>query len=199
MEKMTPNNNKISKITNIIIGLGNSGSNYKNTRHNVGFMFIDYMIYKHDLNLINKTLYSYAVYTCKNPNKSKKDPDNQVMLIKMKGFMNTSGTQFKAISSSITELENDNFKIICDDLETEIGVVKNSWVGGDRGHNGIKSFLKYYKNESFEKIKIGIGRPNSHDPDVVSDYVLGSFSKKDIDVLKEKSFSKIENYLNLKC
>lgn len=112
--------------------------------------------------------------------------------------MNTSGNLFKKIMDS-NEFEVKNFKVVCDDLETNLGEVKNSWVGGDRGNNGIKSFIKFYKNEDFEKIKIGIGRPNSKDPDIVGKYVLSKFRPNEIDVLESTSFKKIENYLNLKC
>lgn len=191
---------KQNEITYIIIGLGNYEKGYEKHKHNVGHLFIDYMVKKHDLNTINSTSYSYSLYTCINPNKAKKDPDHQVIFMKIHGLMNNLGDKFdKILKKDKDVFKTEKFKIICDDLETDIGKVKNSWVGGDRGNNGIKSFNRHFKNDSYEKIKIGIGRPDSRDPDIVSDYVLSNFSKKELEIIEASSFLKIENYINLKC
>lgn len=162
-------------------------------------MVIDYLIAKNNLKQITTNDFSYAIYTCNNPHKAKKDPAHQLVLLKLNGSMNTSGLPLakRVIAPEIFGVTN--FKIICDDLETDLGVVKNSWIGGDRGHNGIKSLNKYFKNEDYEKIKVGIGRPTSKDPNIVANYVVGKFNNREIDLIKAKAYPKIENYLNLKC
>lgn len=192
------NDNK--EITFIIIGLGNYEKGYEKNKHNVGHLFIDYMNKKHDLKTIKTNSYSYSIYTCINKNKAKKAPDHKVIFMKIFGYMNVLGDKFNLIiQKDIKILKTENFKIICDDLETDLGKVKNSWTGGDRGHNGIKSFNRHFDNEFYEKIKIGIGRPESRDQNIVSNYVLSDFNKKEIELLEQTSFLKIENYINLKC
>ena len=190
------------------MGLGNSGKQYENTRHNIGWTFIDHMIEKHNLTEKDSKHCTYAIYECNNKHKAKKDPNNKLIFIKPKAFVNTCGNVFNQILKNqpynkefdIFNMETDKkFKVICDDLETDVGQVKNSIVGGDRGHNGIKSFVKFHKLDSFEKIKVGIGRPVSKEPEVVSKFVLSRFSRSDIGLLNDKAFTKIESYLNLKC
>lgn len=170
-------------------------------------MFIDYINKKHNLKIINKANYSYSIFTCNNPNKPKKEPSHQIVLLRVNEYMNTCGKLIKQVVNSDFKNINNNeeydktlaFKIICDDLETDIGIVKNSWIGKDRGHNGIKSIVNALGNNNFEKIKIGIGRPSSHNPSIVSNYVLSKFTNGQIKVLEDTSFVKIENYLNYKC
>jgi PTH1 family peptidyl-tRNA hydrolase len=96
-------------------------------------------------------------------------------------------------------------KILCDDLETEIGKVKFSLTGGDRyiefnffrGHNGIKSMVSSFGCNSFEKIKIGIGRPESKNPEVVANWVLQEFPQTHLEKIKSDAFPKIIKQLNL--
>lgn len=188
-----------NKFTYIICGLGNPGNRYLNTRHNVGQMFINYMNKKHKLEIITKSNYSYSIYTCNNQYKPKKDPNNKVLFLIVNEYMNTSGSLIKTICLNDFKHELNQVKIICDDLETEIGKIKNSFEGGDRGHNGLKGVINSFGNNNFEKIKIGIGRPESKNPLIVSNYVLSRFERKEIEILEELSFRKIEDYINRKC
>jgi len=107
-----------------------------------------------------------------------------------------------ALNSKISVIFLNKFKelkIVCDDLETDIGKVKISSIGGDRyifidtyikykclrfllilfnrGHNGLKSIVKQLNSNDFEKIKIGIGRPSSKDPEVVANYCLSNIPR----------------------
>lgn len=123
---------------------------------------------------------------------------NQLVLLRVKSFMNVSGPIIKRVLE-IDFKDCQSFKVVCDDLETDFGLVKNSMVGGDRGHNGIKSVMTAFGHNNFEKIKIGIGRPYSKDPEIVSKFVLSKFSKNELEGLEATSFAKIENYFNLKC
>lgn len=157
------------------------------------------MILKHKLKLVENRNYSYAEYTCVNPYKAKKDPDNRVIFLKVNDYINTCGKVIKTVIEKDFSSKTSKFKIVCDDLETEIGQVKNSLIGKDRGHNGIKSVVNAFGTNDFEKIKIGIGRPNSKDPNIVAGYVLSKFSPSQTDVLHNKSFLKIEDYINKKC
>ena len=103
--------------------------------------------------------------------------------------MNISGPLLRyIINLDILKINVLKFKVICDDLETDLGKVKISTISTDRwiiyiiimfirGHNGIKSIVTAFGHNEFEKIKIGIGRPNSKNPEIVSNYVLGEFSQ----------------------
>ena len=192
-------NQASSKFTFIFLGLGNSGSNYNFTRHNIGYTFIDYMNKKHNLEIISASTYSYSIYTCNNPYKPKKNPNNKVIFLKVNSYMNTVGPIFKKIIMNDFKDKTQDFKILCDDLETDIGQVKNSITGGDRGHNGIKSIVSAFGHNNFEKIKFGIGRPESKNPIVVGNYVLSKFSLKELAIIEEQAFAKIEKYINTKC
>jgi PTH1 family peptidyl-tRNA hydrolase len=188
-----------SKYTYIICALGNPGSSYKLTRHNVGHLFLNYMINKHKLEEISTSSYSYSIYTCNNPYKPKKEPNNKVIFLKVNEYMNVCGPLIKYCIINEFKDKTQNFKIICDDLETDLGIIKNSWVGGDRGHNGLKSVVSAFGHNNFEKLKIGIGRPDTKDPDIVAKYVLSKFNLKEINFLEESAFVKIEKYINHKC
>lgn len=93
--------------------------------------------------------------------------------------MNISGPDIKQYLNSLQIETNSKFLIIkkeliilCDDLETDIGNVKFSIIGGDRGHNGLKSLTTAFAKNDFMKIKIGVGRPNSTNQEHVVKYVL---------------------------
>ena len=167
----------------LIVGLGNMGSNYEFTRHNVGFMLLDYVAKFYNLNykLNFKGLVSEG-----NINNQK------ILFVKPQTFMNLSGDCVVAICS-FYKISPDNVIVFQDDLDLSLGEIRYKTLSSDGGHNGIKD-IQNKIGKNIHKIKIGISRPL---PSVdVSSYVLGNFNKNDmlqIDVL----FTKILNNFDL--
>lgn len=152
----------------LIVGLGNPGKEYENTRHNVGFMAIDNYIGD---NFKQKDNY---LYTQKVVNGEK------CIFAKPLTYMNESGLAVKKIMNYFN-ISLEDFLVIYDDVDFEIGTFKLKSSGSSAGHNGIKSIIKHVQNENFKRIRIGISKPKF---DMV-DYVLGKFKKEEMDKLND--------------
>jgi PTH1 family peptidyl-tRNA hydrolase len=156
-----------SKIPNVIIGLGNYGSAFDKTRHNVGFDVLDI------LNSKNKSWNpgEHGLW-CLN------DFHHSIMVRPITG-MNESGLAvrdaYQAINGNI-----EKFIVIYDDMDFGVGEIKIKVGGGDGGHNGIKSIISHVGNE-FVRIRIGIGKPQNKDESLK--FVLGKFSNKERKVI----------------
>ena len=155
-------------ITKLVIGLGNPGEEYKNNRHNVGFIMLDKIAQNLSVNFDNnkkKSLYGRA-----------KKNGIEYILLKPLTFMNLSGES----ASYITKFFNINTEdiiVIYDDMDIPFGSFKIKKGGSSGGHNGIKSLIAHLKSDDFTRIRIGIGRPSGGKQ--VNDYVLSSFSKSE--------------------
>ncbi|MDD2627447.1 MAG: aminoacyl-tRNA hydrolase [Clostridia bacterium] len=169
----------------IIIGLGNVGKEYKNTRHNVGFMFLDY-------------------YAERNGNEKFKKRDNyyylesnfkggKIVLIKPSTYMNLSGEAvIKVLKWYKANLED--LIIIYDDVDLPFGNIRYREEGSAGTHNGMKNIVTVLKTEKIKRIKVGI--ENRENLDIgLADYVLSNFSKKEISVLYENTFLELEEKL----
>lgn len=163
----------------LIIGLGNPGSEYEFTRHNVGFMAIDKFANKYNASFkIDKNL--KGMISTININGEK------VILLKPITYMNLSGDCVIAVMKYY-KINIEDIMVINDDLDLPVGKVRYRVSGSAGGHNGLKSINSILKTEAYKRIKIGIDR--SKDIPVV-DYVLGRFSKEDM-VLLQSSFDKV--------
>lgn len=141
----------------LIVGLGNPGKEYENTRHNVGFMAID-AIKDENFKDISSTKFFGELYK-----------NGSLLLLKPQTFMNLSGKSVKAV--------NDFYKpekiiVIHDDLDLNFGALKFKIGGSSGGHNGLKSIDSLIGN-NYERVRVGIGRGSD-----VTSYVLGNFSKE---------------------
>ena len=155
-------------ITKLIIGLGNPGDEYKNNRHNIGFILIDKIAENFNINFDNnkkKSLYARA-----------KEKDIEYILLKPQTFMNLSGESAIYISKFFN-IKPEDIIVIYDDMDIPFGTFKIKKGGSSGGHNGIKSLISHLQNDEFTRIRIGIGRPSGGKK--VNDYVLSNFSKKE--------------------
>ncbi len=153
----------------LVFGLGNPGSEYANTRHNVGFIMLD--------DYIGNEKWSKkfnGLYIEKNINGEK------YIFVKPLSFMNLSGG---VVSSFVKyyKASNKDIIVIHDDLDLPVGKIRIKVNSSAGGHNGIKDIIKSLGTQEFVRIKIGIS--NNKDIDT-KDYVLGKFSKADIDSIK---------------
>ena len=168
-------NNSTGGASYLVAGLGNPGSNYEMTRHNIGFHVIDYIA--DELGIKVKKLKYKALYGEGTVNGSK------VLFVKPQTFMNNSG-------ESIVEFVNffkipvENVIIISDDVSLDAGRLRVRGKGSAGGHNGLKSIIYHLNSDQFPRVRIGIGLPQHEDYDLAG-YVLGRFSKDEIPVFEE--------------
>lgn len=154
----------------LIVGLGNPGKEYENTRHNTGFKFLDYYLG----DVVFKEKHS-ALFCEKIINNEK------VIFMKPLTFMNESGRAVRKYLDYYKILIDD-LLVIYDDMDFEVGSFKIKKSGSAAGHNGIKSIISNIGTEDFKRIRIGISRSKN---DKV-DYVLGNFSKEDQSKLEDE-------------
>ncbi len=153
----------------IIVGLGNPGKDYENTRHNVGFDAIDELVDKY--NVPESGLQSKAKV-------GKGAMDGQkVLLAKPLTFMNLSGEAVRGLVDYYKVDPESELLIIYDDISLEPGNIRIRKKGSAGGHNGIKSIINHLGTQNFQRIKIGVGeKPKNWD---LADYVLSRFSKEE--------------------
>jgi PTH1 family peptidyl-tRNA hydrolase len=158
----------------LIIGLGNPGSKYETTRHNVGFMVID--LIADMLNADFKTTKHRALVA-----EGRLDGE-KVLLVKPQTFMNLSGEAVLAIQSWF-KLSPQDVIVIYDDLDLAVGRLRIREKGSAGGQKGMASIIKLLGTEEIMRIKIGIGRPPADWQ--AADYVLSVFSDEEWEVLQE--------------
>ncbi|MFT8347724.1 aminoacyl-tRNA hydrolase [Clostridium saccharoperbutylacetonicum] len=156
----------------LIVGLGNPGKEYEDTRHNIGFKVVDNIAKEYNIP-INRQKFK-GIYGEGFINGEK------VILLKPTTYMNLSGESVREVVN-FYNIENDEILIIYDDISLDVGKLRIREKGSAGGHNGIKSIIAHLGSEVFSRIKIGVGQPNS---DLVK-YVLGKFSKEEMVALDE--------------
>jgi PTH1 family peptidyl-tRNA hydrolase len=156
----------------LIVGLGNPGKEYEDTRHNIGFKVIDNIAKEYNIE-INRQKFK-GVYGEGFINNKK------VMLLKPTTYMNLSGESVRGVVD-FYNLENSEVIVIYDDISLEVGKLRIRDKGSAGGHNGIKSIIAHFGSDIFPRIKVGIGQPNG---DLVK-YVLGRFTKEEMTILSE--------------
>jgi len=173
----------------LIVGLGNPDKKYQNTRHNLGQkIIIDYVEKFYKTSLINKPNLSAKIYEIG------QGSDKTIFAIPTE-YMNNSGITVQKIVNFYKILPQDVY-IIHDDLDIELGDSKWQFDRGPAGHNGIKSIIENLGTQQFNRIRIGIGKPQNNTP--VEDYVLQPFSLEEQNTIKTlipKIFEEIKNIL----
>ena len=164
--------------TKLVIGLGNPGEQYKNHRHNVGFIIIDKLAKDLSINFDNNK--KNSIYA------RGKSNNIEYILLKPQTFMNLSGESALYISKFFN-IKIEDIIVIYDDMDIPFGTFKIKKSGSAGGHNGIKDLILKLKSDDFIRIRVGIGRPRVGKS--VNDYVLSSFNK----IEREKLDNEISN------
>ena len=154
----------------LIAGLGNIGSKYTFTRHNVGFMLIDSIALNSGLNFRENSRLKCIMTNL-----------GDTILMKPTTFMNLSGEAVRAVMDYY-KIPIEDILIVYDDLSLELGRIRFRTNGSDGGHNGIKSVIQHLGTKDVARLKIGIG-PQPNLPSEV--FVLQNFSKEELEKLKE--------------
>lgn len=162
----------------LIVGLGNPGKEYENTRHNVGFMVLDSYLNSDEWKEKFSALYHEEIIA-----------GEKVLFIKPLTFMNLSGDAVVKFIKYF-DIRIDDILVIHDDLDLPFLTYKLKRNSSAGGHNGIKSIINRLGSDAFARLKIGV----SHDRSIsTKDYVLGNFSKKELDdfSLMQRDFNNI--------
>ncbi len=160
--------------TYLLIGLGNPGREYKDTRHNIGFMLIDHIAVR--LNARGMRLQSKAIVI------SALHEERKIILAKPQTYMNLSGQSVQGLLH-FYKIPFENLLVAHDDLDLPFGTIRIRPTGGPGGQRGMASTIEKLGTKDFPRLRLGIGRPPGRMD--AKDYVLQDFSKDDIALLPE--------------
>ncbi|MBW7954834.1 aminoacyl-tRNA hydrolase [Candidatus Gracilibacteria bacterium] len=169
----------------LIIGLGNPGDKYKNTRHNVGFLFLDWL--KKDMNISNNFEFEQKF------NAEIFGLDilgEKYLFIKPQTFMNLSGDSVLKLMS-FYNIKKEDIIVVFDDISMDFGKIRYREKGSAGGQNGIKDIINKI-GDDFKRIKIGIGYDTRWD---LSDWVLSKFNEEEFEKLSKDIFKEVNNLL----
>lgn len=170
----------------IIIGLGNPGEQYKNTRHNVGFMAIDAFAEKNNFPEFKLQKKSNALIS---------EKDN-ILLVKPQTFMNESGKAVKSLATNYP-LQTTNLIVVHDDIDLPLGKIKIVTERGSAGHKGVESIIQNIGNEGLIRFRIGIANHETWNiKHETKDIVLKNFSPEEQKII-DKTMEKVVNALDL--
>lgn len=150
----------------MIVGLGNPGSKYKDTKHNIGFITLDEFAFQHKM-VFNKTKFE-AIYA------EAFIGSEKVLLVKPQTFMNDSGRAVRPLMDYFN-VEIEDLIVVYDDLDLPVGKLRLRQKGSAGGHNGIKSLIQHLGTADFNRVRIGIDRPLGKQ--TVVQHVLSGFPK----------------------
>ena len=158
----------------LIVGLGNIGDNYQNTRHNIGFTILDELAKKKELIFENKKLGAISKFRFKG---------RTFILLKPSTYMNLSG---KAVKYWLIKekIPLENLLIICDDLNLPFGSFRVKAKGSDGGHNGLKDINSVLQTQKYARFRFGVGAEFSKGKQC--DFVLGDWSSNELKLLSER-------------
>ena len=171
--------NRSSAVDWLIVGLGNPGQKYANTRHNMGFLTVDLLAEKAGVKL-NKVKFKSA-YNMVNFGGAK------CLVMKPQTFMNLSG---EAVREAVQfyKIPADHVLVIYDDISLPVGKLRVRPTGSAGGHNGIKNIIAHLGTQEFPRVKIGVGAPSGGGDEMI-DWVIGAPSQAERKILAE-SFEK---------
>lgn len=158
-----------------IVGLGNPGIQYENTRHNAGFITIDYLARKYSIDVRKikfKSLIGQGVIS-----------GHKVMLVKPQTYMNNSGEAIREIYKYF-DFEHDKLIVIYDDIDIDFGSIRIRKKGSAGTHNGMKSIIYNLEFDDFPRIKVAVGKKPSYMD--LANFVLSGFSKQEVKIVEDE-------------
>lgn len=172
----------------VVIGLGNPGKDYTNTRHNVGFDTLDKLSKRNNI-VLNKIKFK-AVYG------EGKIGDEKVLLVKPQTYMNNSGISVREITQ-FYKVPIQNVIVIVDDIDIDFAAIRIKSKGSAGSHNGLKSIIYHIQNDEFPRVKIGIGK--KYENQDLADFVLSRFSKDERIDIETSILTAAEAVENIIC
>lgn len=169
----------------VLVGLGNPGSQYEQTRHNVGFMLLDSIAAECGAHFNQNRFHAFT--------EKVRWQNTDVLLVKPQTFMNLSGQSVAQILSYF-KIPEEKLIVVSDDLDQSFGAVRCRFGGGHGGHNGIRDIIDKIPSDKFHRVKIGIGKPVHKN--ATADWVLHRFSNQELQFLEEDSFPKAKQRIH---
>jgi PTH1 family peptidyl-tRNA hydrolase len=169
----------------LIVGLGNPGEEYKNSRHNTGFIILDYVLGKVEWKQSSGTKALYYKDSISG---------KPVLYLKPQTFMNNSGVAVSYTQNEKTKIKSQDIIVIYDDIDLPLGSLKISFNRSSGGHNGLESIIKKVKSKEFVRIRIGVSpvtptgkikKPKGED--AVLKFLLGNFKEEEMKEIKKIS------------
>lgn len=158
----------------LIVGLGNIGKEYENTRHNIGFKILDHFAKKEDLTFQTQKLGDVSTYSIKG---------RKLIFLKPSTYMNLSGKAVKYWLGK-EKINQENLLVITDDLNLEFGAIRLKTKGSDGGHNGLKDIQHQLNTTKYNRFRFGISDVFKKGRQV--NYVLGEWTDDENEKLKER-------------
>ena len=159
----------------LVIGLGNPGGRYDGSRHNVGFEVATELERRWELGRPKERFRGLIVEGRAG------EGGPRVAVLRPQTYMNDSGTSAGPARGSL-KVPLENTVVVHDEIDLPFGEVRGRLGGGLAGHNGLKSIAQGLGGSDFWRVRVGVGRPDSTDPDVVARYVLSRFAESDDEV-----------------
>lgn len=156
----------------IIVGLGNPGKNYANTKHNIGFELIDYIAREKKVKvdkLKHKALLGEFIYS-----------KEKVILVKPQTYMNLSGDAVLSILN-FYKIPIENLMVVYDDVDIPLGNIRIRKSGSSGTHNGMRDIIFKLKDDGFPRMRIGIGKPEKME---LKNYVLSGYTKDEVPIME---------------
>ncbi|CAK7041453.1 aminoacyl-tRNA hydrolase [Tissierella sp. P1] len=157
----------------VVVGLGNPGKEYTNTRHNIGFDTIDLLAERNNIKINKikfKSVYGEGIIG-----------SEKVLLVKPQTYMNNSGITVRDIYN-FYKVPIDNIIVIVDDIDIDFAAVRIKRRGSAGSHNGLKSIIYLLQRDDFPRVKIGIGK--KHENQDLANFVLSRFPKEEREVIE---------------
>ena len=170
----------------LVVGLGNPGDKYSETRHNIGWMALDQLSFSNQLNYKEKFR---GLFAKENFN------GNEIIFLRPQTFMNLSGESVRSCAKFF-KIPVENIFVVYDELDLPFGTVVFKKGGGLAGHNGLKSMATSMGSQNFLRLRLGIGRPQHGN---VASYVLSKFSNEEqisLDKYLSLAAKAIESFIN---
>ncbi len=167
-----PKNNPMKKF--LIVGLGNPGSEYQNTRHNIGFKILDRLAEEKEQKFETKKLADITAFKLKG---------RTFILIKPNTFMNLSGKAVKYWMDK-EKIPQDHLLVITDDVNLPFGTIRIKARGSSGGHNGLQNINDTIGNQQYARLRFGIGGDYKRGQQI--DYVLGKWTEEELKTLPER-------------
>jgi peptidyl-tRNA hydrolase, PTH1 family len=176
-----------SSLDLLVVGLGNPGREYANTRHNVGWMVVDELARRLGAGFRGKFSGQLA--------ETRLD-DARIALLKPETYMNLSGSSVQA-AARFFKVDPEHVLIVHDEGDFDLGRLQARQGGGLAGHNGLRSIAQSLGTQEFLRLRIGVGRPERGDPRPLADYVLSNFEPHDdAERIVERAADAVESIVN---
>ncbi len=161
----------------LIVGLGNPGTKYEYTRHNAGFMVLDFLAQEMKCDFkAGKGDYYYL---------QTRFSGEDILLLKPSTYMNNSGLAILQILEKFPDIKHEDILILYDDFQLKLGTIRIREKGSDGGHNGISSVIYHLESTDIPRMRVGIGRGETMKKDEFVDFVLTNFEEEELKILKK--------------